>query len=144
LTGHRRADGSIAARTPGRLDRHPQSAQTVTRPDRNHLAGDGRVKVKMLVGIDVIERESGRTIRRELRLDFLREADAVPAGRAKMSNASRTMSLRNRPLASTRSGRRCWRQHRPALYQHQMQAHAQSLASGAHARSRPVPPARRP
>ena len=53
-----------------RLKRHSQSVQPITPADRDYLAGDRRVDVKMLVRIDVIEPKPRRTICFELCFNF--------------------------------------------------------------------------
>ena len=59
-----------------RLARHAQRAQAVTSADRDRLTADRRMQMEMLVRVDVIERESGRAIGFELRLDFRRDLAA--------------------------------------------------------------------
>ena len=56
-----------------RLARHAQRAQSVPAACVDHRACNGRVNVKMMVRIDVIERQAGRGESIELRRDFRRE-----------------------------------------------------------------------
>ena len=92
---------------------------------RDHLPGDDRMQMEMLVGVDVVERQPGRAKRLELRFDL--GCELPPDARAEaMSSPTRAMSARNRPCASTRSGTLSRRQRRPALDQHEMQPDAQA------------------
>ena len=109
---------------PRRLDRHPQSAQAVTPADRDDLAGDRRVKVKMLVGIDVIEREPGRPICFELRLDFRRDLSADRRAREYIEPETDHVAAEP-PRLVDEIRQTLRRQDRSALHQHQMQPDAQ-------------------
>ena len=108
-----------------RLERHPQSAQPVTPADRDYLAGNRWVKVKMLMRIDVIERKPCRTICLELRLDF--RCDLSAGRRAHKYIEPETYHVVAETSALINEIRQALRwQDGPALHQHQMQPDTQS------------------
>jgi len=82
------------------------------------------MQVKMLVGIDVVEREAGRTIGLELRLDFRGD---LPAHRRTREDIEREPDhvAAELPARVDEIGQAVRRQDRPAFHQHQVQAHAQ-------------------
>jgi hypothetical protein len=64
---HRWIDG---IEQPGGLPRHPQRSHAISGTDLQNLPGNGRMQVKMVMSIHVVERQAGCLIRRKLRLDF--------------------------------------------------------------------------
>ena len=56
--------------------RHAYRVQAVAFADVEHLGADGRVQMKVMVGIDMVQRQTGRSIGAELGLDFRCELPA--------------------------------------------------------------------
>jgi hypothetical protein len=82
-----RRDEPVATAPAGSLDtiqqlrrfpRDAQGAHSVAGPDCEDLSCNGRVEVKMMVGVDVVERQAGRLERRELCLDLGRKLPPDP------------------------------------------------------------------
>ena len=70
--GRRRCGVRLRQRqnAPG-FDRKPQALHSVLLPDAQNGFGNRRMQVEMLMRVDVIERETGRAIRFELRFDLV-------------------------------------------------------------------------
>ena len=99
--------------------------QAITPTDRDHLIGNHRMKVKMLVRVDVVERESGRTIGFELCLDF--RSDLSARRRTHEYIESETYHIAAEVPSLIDKIRQAFRrQDRPAFHQHEVKADAQS------------------
>ena len=83
------------------------------------------MKVKMLMRIDVIERESRRSICFELRLDFCRDLPTDQWARENIDPKTHHVLAKTPALIDEIREALRW-QDRTALYQHDMEAYAQS------------------
>ena len=117
------AAGLYAIQYVHRFRGHPYGAQAVARSDVENLTGDGRVQLKMMVTIDVIEDKPGRLIRRELRGDFCRKLLAH-LGAKENIHARPDHALAKTPVCIDKVRNALGWQHRPAVDQNKVQAHA--------------------
>ena len=108
-----------------RLERRPHGAHTVSPPYPENRSSDGRMKVEMLVGVDVVERKPGGLISPELRLDFGRELFAMPGTEEEADAGLRHVVVK--PAAGIHQiGNPLRRQNRAAIHQDEMQADTKS------------------
>ena len=114
-----------------RLDWHAQATQPMAPADRDDLAGDRRMQVKVLVRVDVIKRKPGGGEGFELGFDFRPHLRAHARARENIEPETRDVGAKA-PAPIEEIGQPVRRQHRPALDQHQMQTDTQALqAAGA-------------
>ena len=93
--------------------------------DLHDFARDGRVQVKMLVGVDVVQLQSGGGKGGELGLDLGGQLSAH-LGQEKHGGAGARHVGAEMAGGIHQVGNGGWRQDRLAAHQHQVQAHAQA------------------
>ncbi len=101
------------------------ASHAVAPADPDHQAGDGRVQMEVLVGIDVVERQAGAREGVELRLDLGRELALNARPEEHVGAAQRHVGA-EQPVPADEIGHSRGRQHRRGLDEGEMQPDAQA------------------
>jgi len=109
---------------PQRFLRYPYRADAELAPDLENQSQQGRVYVKMLMRIDVIELEAGCAECLKLGTDLGRDLTAYPRGRER-PNSVRHHRSREPATFVDQVRDFAVRQHRPAVSEHYMKPNAQ-------------------
>ena len=107
-----------------RLQRHPRAFDAIGLTGLHQQLGNGGVQMEMLVGVDMVQGQSGGGESGELGLDFPRQL-RPHLGQKKHCCAGPRHIATKMAAAVHQIGHRCGRQYRLALHQHQMQADPQ-------------------
>jgi hypothetical protein len=106
-----------------RLMRHAQGPHPVCAADLQHLAGDERMHVKVLVRVDVIERQSRSTKKLELSGDFAPQLTAYARAERNIAGKPDHIGPKHSLAADQVWNVFRWRS-RCTVDQHQMQANS--------------------
>jgi hypothetical protein len=115
-----RLDAIQQART---LQGHAHRGHAVAFSNLEDLSGDGRMDVEMMVGIDVVERQTGCPKGRELRLDFRRKLRSHLGAQDDVKPEPEHIRAQLAPCID-KVRYSLPRQHRPAIDEHEVQADA--------------------
>jgi hypothetical protein len=117
----KRLDAVQQART---FQRHAHRGHAVALSDIDNLPGDGRMDVEVMVGIDVVQRQTGCPKGRELRLDFRRKLRSHPGEQDDVKPQHEQVRTQLTPRVD-KVRYSLPRQHRPAIDEHEVQADAE-------------------